>query len=81
MGTVVSMLVTGYISASWSGWPMVFYVYGGLGLVWAILMGIFGANTPSESKNISEEERVFIESSLVGHKSDEVSRFLSFCVL
>ncbi|RZB39599.1 inorganic phosphate cotransporter [Asbolus verrucosus] len=64
LGTVVSMIVTGLISASWQGWPMVFYVYGGIGLIWAVAMAILGSNKPSESKTISEKEKNYIESSL-----------------
>jgi ACS family sodium-dependent inorganic phosphate cotransporter-like MFS transporter 5 len=66
LGTVVSMIVSGIISASWQGWPLIFYIYGGLGVLWAIVMALLGSDKPSESKVISEQERIYIESSL-GH--------------
>lgn len=64
LGSVVSMIITGIISASWYGWPMVFYVHGGIGLVWVLLMAILGANSPDDCPNISFEEKCFIENSL-----------------
>ncbi|KAJ3645134.1 hypothetical protein Zmor_022820 [Zophobas morio] len=64
LGTVVSMIVSGIISASWYGWPLIFYIYGGLGLLWSVAMAIVGSNKPKDSKIISEEERLYIEASL-----------------
>lgn len=69
LGTVVSMLVTGLISASSYGWPVVFYLYGAIGITWSILMACLGYNSPGDHKSISEEEKYFIESSL-GHDKD-----------
>ncbi|XP_045477153.1 putative inorganic phosphate cotransporter isoform X1 [Harmonia axyridis] len=59
-GTVVSMLVTGFLSASWWGWPSVFYLYGTLSLIWILLMVKFGCNNPDVHKKIKEEERLYI---------------------
>ncbi|EFA07862.1 putative inorganic phosphate cotransporter [Tribolium castaneum] len=70
LGTVVSMIVTGIVSASWYGWPLIFYIYGVMGIVWSIAMAILGSNKPCESKIISEEERTYIETSL-GHSSNQ----------
>lgn len=75
LGTVVSMIVSGIISASWQGWPLIFYIYGGLGVLWAIVMALLGSNKPSESKVISEQERIYIESSL-GHSEHKKVRLL-----
>jgi MFS family permease len=75
LGTVVSMIVSGIISASWQGWPLIFYIYGGLGVLWAIVMALLGSDKPSESKVISEQERIYIESSL-GHSEHKKVRLL-----
>ncbi|KAF7287840.1 hypothetical protein GWI33_000193 [Rhynchophorus ferrugineus] len=64
LGTVFSMLITGVISASWYGWPMVFYVFGGLGFLWCFLMGFLGYDSPDDHPSISMEEKKYIESSL-----------------
>ncbi|KAJ8929837.1 hypothetical protein NQ314_017440 [Rhamnusium bicolor] len=69
-GTVVSMLVTGLIASSWYGWPMVFYLYGGAGILWSVLFTFYGYNAPSFHPSISEEEKFFIEHSL-GHGDDK----------
>ncbi|CAH0563483.1 unnamed protein product [Brassicogethes aeneus] len=66
IGSVVSMIVSGMIASSWYGWPMIFYCYGGFGIAWSILMGLYGANSPAEHKTISTEEKKYIEHNL-GH--------------
>nr|CAI5823959.1 unnamed protein product [Callosobruchus analis] len=63
-GTVVSMLLTGFIASSWYGWPMVFYSFSGAGLVWACIYALLGHNAPSSHPHITMEERFYIESSL-----------------
>ncbi|KAH1021983.1 hypothetical protein HUJ04_011459 [Dendroctonus ponderosae] len=70
LGTVVAMLVTGVISAGWYGWPLVFYLYGVVGLGWCILFAFLGANSPSSHSSISKEEKYYIEQSL-GHIGDK----------
>ncbi|KAJ3654691.1 hypothetical protein Zmor_013864 [Zophobas morio] len=62
LGIVISMLSTGAISGSKLGWPYVFYFYGAGGIVWAIIFGMFAANSPADHKSISAEERRYIES-------------------
>ncbi|KAH1015757.1 putative inorganic phosphate cotransporter [Dendroctonus ponderosae] len=63
-GTIVAMPVTGYISASWAGWPWAFYLFGIIGLLWCIIWTIFGANSPQEHKYITKEEQFYIQSSI-----------------
>ncbi|CAH1376863.1 unnamed protein product, partial [Tenebrio molitor] len=63
LGIAVCMPVMGAICASKAGWPVAFYVYGGLGLVWAVVFAIFAENSPSLHKSISEDEKYYIESS------------------
>ncbi|KAG5864163.1 hypothetical protein JTB14_019900 [Gonioctena quinquepunctata] len=61
-GTVVSMILTGYISASSRGWPMVFYLFNGVGLLWCMGFSHFGCNSPSDHPSITMEEKRYIES-------------------
>nr|AEE63170.1 unknown [Dendroctonus ponderosae] len=63
-GTIISMPITGYISASWLGWPFSFYLFGILGMVWCVFWIIFSADRPATHKSISLEERRYIEESL-----------------
>ncbi|KAL4708202.1 hypothetical protein ACJJTC_005344 [Scirpophaga incertulas] len=63
LGTAVQHIVSGYIIHNF-GWPAIFYVNGILGIIWVILFFIFGANSPEESKWISENEKLYIQTSL-----------------
>lgn len=63
IGIVLSMIFTGMISGSSWGWPWAFYIYGICGIVWAGIFVIFGANSPSLHKGITNEEKEYIESS------------------
>ncbi|CAH1100628.1 unnamed protein product [Psylliodes chrysocephalus] len=63
-GNILSLPITGVICSSWAGWPAAFYLFGALGLKWVILWMIFGSNSPSEYKTISEEEKSYIQTSL-----------------
>lgn len=67
-GTVLAMPITGWISASHTGWPVVFYLYGACGLIWTVMYFILGAESPAHHKNISVEEKYYIEKSL-GHEN------------
>lgn len=65
LGTVVSILSAGVI-ASTLGWEAVFYLMGGACIPWCLFWVWLIADTPSEQKYISEEERHLITKSLGG---------------
>lgn len=73
LGNVIAFLVAGWISASSIGWPYVFYLYGGIGVIWSIIWIFVGSNSPAEHKSISPEERKYIESGIEGDEDKEVS--------
>jgi ACS family sodium-dependent inorganic phosphate cotransporter-like MFS transporter 6/7/8 len=76
LGIAVCMPVMGAICASTAGWPVAFYVYGALGIVWAMVFAIFAENSPSMHKSISEEEKNYIEgSNSVTHHATKVKVF------
>ncbi|XP_037954289.1 putative inorganic phosphate cotransporter isoform X2 [Teleopsis dalmanni] len=62
-GTVSAMFLSGIIAASDLGWPGIFYISGGIGVVFCVAWILFAANSPTESKLISQEELVYIETS------------------
>ncbi|CAD7015095.1 putative inorganic phosphate cotransporter [Ceratitis capitata] len=64
-GSVVMMAISGTIASSSFGWPGIFYVSGLASLLWALVWYFIGASSPSDYKWISDEEKVYIESSLV----------------
>ncbi|XP_014102770.2 putative inorganic phosphate cotransporter isoform X1 [Bactrocera oleae] len=63
-GTVVMMATSGVIASSALGWPSIFYLSGGVGVIWAIAFFIWGSSSPAQSKLISPEEKKFIEQSI-----------------
>lgn len=63
IGTVVAMPLSGVL-AQHLGWASVFYVFGCMGILWAIVWFLVVKNSPAEDPNISEEERLYIETSL-----------------
>ncbi|CAH1154733.1 unnamed protein product [Phaedon cochleariae] len=63
-GIILCLPITGVICSGYWGWPASFYLFGSLGLMWALAWSVFGADTPSTHKTISNIERKYIETSL-----------------
>lgn len=63
-GTMVVSLLSGFLSTTPWGWPSIFYISGGLGIVWAVVWFALGANSPATHPLISQVEREYIETSL-----------------
>ncbi|XP_014359119.2 putative inorganic phosphate cotransporter [Papilio machaon] len=70
LGTVVAFQVGGVLGASSWGWPATFWLAGALCLLVFVLLTIFGAASPADHKNISEDEKNFI----LGRIDDGVKR-------
>lgn len=62
VGTFVIMAASGELASTSWGWPSIFYTSGVGALFWAILWHIYGSSSPADSKHVSTEERVFLES-------------------
>jgi sugar phosphate permease len=56
-------LVTGVTSAF--GWPAVFYLCGGIGIVWAFIWMWAGRGTPEDHPSVSAEELAYIQAKRV----------------
>ncbi|XP_013140918.1 PREDICTED: sialin [Papilio polytes] len=69
LGTVISMLMAGMLTAS-LGWESVFYVMGGLSCLWCVLWVTLVQDTPQQQPLISIEEREMIITSLGGKTND-----------
>lgn len=54
------MFISGLIAFSSYGWPMIFYTFSGAGLVWCVLFGIFGYNSPVNHPSITTDEETYI---------------------
>ncbi|XP_063384205.1 putative inorganic phosphate cotransporter isoform X2 [Cydia fagiglandana] len=60
IGTVIAFQSSGALSSSKAGWPATFWFFGSVCIAAFILLTMFSANSPTEHKNISEEEKTFI---------------------
>ncbi|XP_071455154.1 putative inorganic phosphate cotransporter [Hetaerina americana] len=68
-GTVVALSTGGLLAATkGAGWPSMFYIFGGIGILWTIVWVIFGSSEPDQHRWISEAERNYIVSSLSSQK-------------
>nr|CAD7426794.1 unnamed protein product [Timema monikensis] len=66
LGTITCFPISGLL-CDWGvagGWPMVFYVFGGLGVVWFIPWLFLVYDTPQQHPRISKEERDYIQTSI-----------------
>ena len=59
-GTVIGMPVSGYL-CEYAGWEVVFYVFGGLGLVWFLAWALTVHDGPEVHPRISQTERDFLQ--------------------
>ncbi|XP_067632685.1 putative inorganic phosphate cotransporter isoform X2 [Eurosta solidaginis] len=75
-GSVVVLMVSGWIASSSFGWPGIFYFCGLASIIWSVVWLFLGASTPSDYNWISDEEKSYIEialSSAVNFKHDQES--------
>ncbi|XP_045138893.1 LOW QUALITY PROTEIN: sialin-like [Portunus trituberculatus] len=61
-GTVLAMSVGGWLcnTTFLGGWPSVFYIFGGLGVIWGILWFLFAHDLPEHHPKISRSELQYI---------------------
>ncbi|KAJ8946319.1 hypothetical protein NQ318_004208 [Aromia moschata] len=72
LGILVSMPLTGLICNSKSlGWPVAYYLFGAIGMLWVALWSIFGSDCPLKHKSISESEKSYICSNLEAEFKEE----------
>ncbi|XP_055838062.1 putative inorganic phosphate cotransporter [Episyrphus balteatus] len=61
LGTALMLCVSGEITASFMGWPGIFYASGGIGCIWGLIFYFFASSSPADNRFISEEEKLYIE--------------------
>lgn len=71
-GTIVSLPLSGWLCSLefMDGWPLSFYLFGALGLVWCFFWFTLVYNTPATHPRISHDERNYIEYSLKTRESN-----------
>ncbi|XP_036332545.1 putative inorganic phosphate cotransporter [Rhagoletis pomonella] len=74
LGTVIILAASGVLASSSMGWPSLFYIPGGVGLLWSVTWILWGANSPSECRKVSTAERALIEASLKSNAKQEESK-------
>ncbi|KAL1130665.1 hypothetical protein AAG570_011907 [Ranatra chinensis] len=60
IGTVLSSVFGGLILEYSSGWPNVFYIFGGIGVLWFVVWCLICYNDPSSHPFISDKEKQYI---------------------
>ncbi|KAJ9590350.1 hypothetical protein L9F63_027811, partial [Diploptera punctata] len=73
VGTIITMSLSGKMSST-IGWPSIFYLFGGIGIGWAVLWFFFGADHPRSAKFISKAEKDYIETNLGSIQSTDNKR-------
>lgn len=63
-GTVVTLVGSGLLASTRSGWPSIYYVSGAFGIVWVVLWLSLGSETPDTNRLITQSEKNYIKSSL-----------------
>ena len=65
-GTIIAMPLSGYLaSVEWmGGWPLAFYVFGALGVVWSVVWWFVVFDSPASHPRISLQEKEYIAASL-----------------
>ncbi|XP_049305513.1 putative inorganic phosphate cotransporter [Bactrocera dorsalis] len=63
-GTIVTLGIGGKLATSQFGWPSIFYISGGCGIIWSFVWLLCGADSPRQSKLITPKEKNYIESAL-----------------
>lgn len=66
IGTVISLPLAGWLCSLeyQGGWPLAFYVFGVLGIIWFGFWLWLVADSPNRSNRISDKERLYIERAL-----------------
>ncbi|XP_047031795.1 sialin [Helicoverpa zea] len=63
LGTVISMLMAGVLTAN-IGWESVFYVMGGLSLIWCVLWVVLVQDSPQQQRFMTADERAMVTTAL-----------------
>lgn len=71
-GTVISNMASGALAVNY-GWPSIFYVFGGVGLIWCCIWAIIVRKSPEQDNFISKEEKRYILTNLNVQKREKLN--------
>ncbi|KAF4526241.1 hypothetical protein B566_EDAN001926 [Ephemera danica] len=86
-GTVLSMPLSGYLCSiegiPGGGWPLAFYLTGGLGIAWFVAWMFLVSDSPDTHPSISQEERSYINHSLGNctHSKEKRATRVPWCAM
>lgn len=65
-GTIISLPLSGWLCSLdlWGGWPLSFYLFGLLGIIWFGFWLFFVYDTPSSHPRICRQEQAYILASI-----------------
>ncbi|KAL4097614.1 hypothetical protein QTP88_022357 [Uroleucon formosanum] len=70
-GTVVTLICSGILASTRSGWPSIYYFSGAFGIFWVILWLLLGSESPDTHRLITQSEKNYIKSSLTQTVSEK----------
>jgi MFS transporter, ACS family, solute carrier family 17 (sodium-dependent inorganic phosphate cotransporter), member 5 len=78
IGNVLALSISGILCEYGfdGGWPTIFYIFGGFGILWFGAWMFWVSDAPSSHRRISEEEKEYIENSLVGQINKHESNYI-----
>ncbi|XP_034245145.1 putative inorganic phosphate cotransporter [Thrips palmi] len=81
LGQVVGTALSGIIISGTGDWASVFYVFGGIGLVWCAAFWLLCYDTPAMHPRISAAEREYIESAIKATSTKRPASIPWFAIL
>ncbi|CAG9094103.1 hypothetical protein JYU34_012843 [Plutella xylostella] len=73
IGNIAGTYLSGLVINETGEWQSVFYLFGGLGILWFILWALLCYNDPESHPYISDKEKKYLEEALGSHKSSQPS--------
>ena len=64
IGVMIAFSLGGYLCVNGfdGGWPSIFYIFGGVGVLWCVLWFFLSNDTPQNHKLMSDNEKSYISS-------------------
>lgn len=72
LGAAITMPICGFLISE-VGWESVFYVTGGIGVIWSLFWFIFVFDSPAQHPRISDDERRYIQEAIGTTSTTKVS--------
>jgi MFS family permease len=71
-GTVITNLASGTLATSY-GWSSIFYVFGGIGIIWCVVWILIVRRTPELDRWITKKEKEYILNNVSPNVKEELN--------